>query len=96
MVRGFLTNMTPPLEKIVVLTVRCFLCGEHAVRLIMGGRQILHARCQACRANVLAEVVAIEQDTQRTQPEEREREITAEVLPAVSREDAPEALEASQ
>jgi len=75
----------------VVLTVRCFLCGEPSVRLIMGGRQILHARCQACHSNVLAEVLALELDAQRQTrapetPESRERETTAESLPAISRD----------
>ena len=54
----------------------------------MGGRQILHARCQCCHANVLAEVLALEQDANRQQrsPEDREREITANHLSAISRE----------
>lgn len=57
----------------------------------MGGRQILHARCQACHSNVLAEVLALEQDAQRQHrspdtPEPREREITADAMPAISRD----------
>ena len=78
----------------MVLTVRCFLCGEPSVRLIMGGRQILHARCQACHSNVLAEVLALEQDAQRQHrspdPDSREREITADAMPAISRDAPPE------
>lgn len=30
------------------------------MRLIMGGRAILHARCQACHANLLDEVMTFE------------------------------------
>jgi uncharacterized membrane protein YqiK len=44
----------------VVFRVRCFMCGAHDVRLILGGREIIHARCQACNTNLLAEVHAIE------------------------------------
>lgn len=44
----------------MVFTVRCYKCGEVAVRLIMGGRAILHARCQACHANLLDEVMTFE------------------------------------
>ena len=49
----------------MVFTVRCFKCGEHAVRLVLGGRAILHARCQACDANLLAEVLDFEESTRR-------------------------------
>jgi hypothetical protein len=44
----------------VVFTVRCFKCGEKDVRLIVGGRSILHARCHSCEANLLDEVMSFE------------------------------------
>lgn len=45
----------------MVFTVRCFKCGAQDVKLILGGRQILHARCQSCQTNLLAEILAFEQ-----------------------------------
>jgi DNA-directed RNA polymerase subunit N (RpoN/RPB10) len=45
----------------LVFTVRCFKCGEKDVRLIMGGRSIIHARCHECGANLLAEVMEFEE-----------------------------------
>lgn len=51
----------------MVFTVRCFKCGEDSVRLVLGGRAILHARCQACDANLLAEVLEFEDETRRRQ-----------------------------
>jgi hypothetical protein len=45
----------------MVFTVRCFKCGAQDVKLILGGRQILHARCQSCHTNLLAEILAFEQ-----------------------------------
>jgi hypothetical protein len=49
----------------LVFTVRCYKCGEDAVRLVLGGRAILHARCQACDANLLAEVLEFEEEVRR-------------------------------
>lgn len=49
----------------MVFTVRCFKCGEPSVRLVLGGRAILHARCHACDANLLAEVLEFEQQVIR-------------------------------
>ena len=49
----------------MVFTVRCYKCGEDAVRLVLGGRAILHARCQACDANLLAEVLEFEDKVRR-------------------------------
>lgn len=46
----------------MVFDVRCFKCGEHQARLVLGGRSIIHARCHACGANLLAEVMALEQE----------------------------------
>jgi DNA-directed RNA polymerase subunit N (RpoN/RPB10) len=46
----------------LVFTVRCFKCGEKDVRLIMGGRSIIHARCHDCGANLLADVMEFEQE----------------------------------
>ena len=71
----------------MVFQVRCFKCGAHEARIILGGRQILHARCQACHTNLLAEVMAFEQDAMRQQlPANRERMNTAPgSLPTISR-----------
>lgn len=46
----------------MVFTVRCYKCGEDAVRLVLGGRAILHARCHACNSNLLAEVLGLEEE----------------------------------
>lgn len=46
----------------MVFNVRCFKCGEEGVRLVLGGRAILHARCQSCDSNLLAEVMALEEE----------------------------------
>lgn len=81
----------------MVLTVRCYQCGENAVRLIMAGRQIMQARCRACGANVLAEILALEQDTQRAQGDDGltcpDRDLTPHQLPAIER-DSEEGLHA--
>lgn len=45
----------------MVFTVRCFKCGSDSVRLIMGNRAILHAKCHDCSTNLLAEVLALEE-----------------------------------
>ncbi len=47
----------------MVFTVRCYKCSADAVRLVLGGRAILHARCHACGTNLLAEVLAFEEET---------------------------------
>lgn len=44
----------------MIYTTRCFKCGEMAVRLIMGGRSIIHARCHSCGSNLLDEVMRFE------------------------------------
>ncbi|MGM0557366.1 MAG: hypothetical protein ACQEVA_13365 [Myxococcota bacterium] len=46
----------------MVFKVRCFKCGDEEARLILGGREIIHARCHACDANLLAEVLELEQE----------------------------------
>lgn len=46
----------------MVFQVRCFKCGEHKVRLVLGGRYIMHARCNACDSNLLAEIMAFEEE----------------------------------
>lgn len=46
----------------MVFNVRCFKCGERDVRLVLGGRAILHARCHSCKSNLLAEVMALEEE----------------------------------
>lgn len=48
----------------MVFNVRCFKCGEQAVRLVMGGRSIIHARCHACESNLLAEVMEFERQVE--------------------------------
>lgn len=45
----------------MVFTVRCFKCGQESVRLVLGGRAILHARCHGCNSNLLAEVLELEE-----------------------------------
>lgn len=49
-------------EDDVIHKVRCFKCGEPDVRLVMGSRQIIHARCKSCNANLLAEILELEQE----------------------------------
>lgn len=49
----------------MVFTVRCYKCGEPAVRLVLGGRAILHARCHSCGSNLLSEVLEYEQEVLR-------------------------------
>ena len=46
----------------MVFKVRCFKCGEQEARLILGGREIIHAQCHACDSNLLAEVLEFEQE----------------------------------
>lgn len=48
----------------MVLIVRCFKCGQQDVRLIVGGRSIIHARCHSCGANLLEEVMEFEAEIQ--------------------------------
>ena len=81
----------------MVFTVRCFKCGEPSVRLVLGGRAILHARCHACGANLLSEVLEFEQEVMR---EKRSRDSDDEKLlqdPPTGEFEAPdtEALEES-
>ena len=45
----------------MVFTVRCFKCGADSVRLVLGGRAILHARGHSCSSNLLAEVLQYEE-----------------------------------
>lgn len=49
----------------MVFTVRCYKCGQESVRLVLGGRAILHARCHSCNANLLAEVLEYEERARR-------------------------------
>jgi DNA-directed RNA polymerase subunit N (RpoN/RPB10) len=57
----------------VVFTVRCYKCGQEAVRLVLGGRAILHARCHSCNANLLAEVLEFEENSRRAPNLQREQ-----------------------
>ncbi len=62
----------------MVFTVRCYKCGQEAVRLVLGGRAILHARCHSCNANLLAEVLEFEEKSKRApnvQPEQTTQEL---------------------
>ena len=62
----------------MVFTVRCYKCGQEAVRLVLGGRAILHARCHSCNANLLAEVLEFEEHSKRAsnvQPEQSTQEL---------------------
>jgi len=54
----------------MVQTVRCYQCGEEAVRLITGGRKIIHAHCDACDTNLLDEVVEFQQEVEMSHGEE--------------------------
>ena len=45
----------------MVFNVRCYKCGENQVRLVLGGRAIIHARCHGCDSNLLAEIMDFEQ-----------------------------------
>lgn len=51
----------------MVFNVRCFKCGEHEVRLVLGGRAIIHARCHGCESNLLAEIMELEQEVSSRQ-----------------------------
>lgn len=46
----------------MVFNVRCFKCGQPEVRLVLGGRSIIHAQCHGCETNLLAEVMKFEQE----------------------------------
>lgn len=64
----------------MVFNVRCFKCGEHEVRLVMGGRSIIHAQCQACDTNLLAEVMEFQrriEEGEQTAADAQEAEDTA-------------------
>ena len=65
----------------MVFDVRCFKCGEHQARLVLGGRSIIHARCHACGANLLAEVMALEKEAMES--------LASPTEDVVSSEDAP-------
>ena len=52
----------------MVFTVRCFKCGQESVRLVLGGRAILHARCHGCNTNLLAEVLELEETSRQVGP----------------------------
>lgn len=59
----------------MVFQVCCFKCNENKVRLVLGGREIIHARCQACNSNLLAEILEFEQEVIQSKPR-RKRTIT--------------------
>ncbi len=64
----------------MVFQVRCFKCGSHDVRLILGGREIIHARCHACNANLLAEVLEFEQQIIRSKTDRKRQNTLTMVL----------------
>ena len=68
---------------IVVFCVRCFLCGANEVRLILGGREIIHARCKSCDTNLLAEVLALEAEAEEARNAARSIEERADGQPHV-------------
>ena len=72
----------------MVYQVRCFMCGADQGRLIMGGRQILHARCQACQCNLLAEIAMIEREAmeEKAPKTQRKRHTTLNTVNAISRQ----------
>ena len=71
----------------MVFNVRCFKCGAHDVRLVLGGRAIIHARCHSCDTNLLAEVMALEEEATRKRTAHRERQLTSTSLRALGAED---------
>ena len=71
----------------MVFRVRCFLCGAHEARIILGGREIIHAKCQSCGENLLAEVLSLEAEAEEVRAAERmrrrpgrERQITTNIV----------------
>lgn len=67
----------------MVFTVRCFKCGQDSVRLVLGGRSILHAKCHNCNSNLLSEILELEEESRHSKPvlrpkEEPTREVFAE------------------
>ncbi|RAL22771.1 hypothetical protein DL240_07680 [Lujinxingia litoralis] len=72
----------------MVFNVRCYKCGAPDVRLVLGGRAIIHARCHSCNTNLLAEVMAMEEEAQkRKQASHRERQITSTSLHPIGAEE---------
>ena len=71
----------------MVFTVRCFKCGDHAVRLVLGGRTILHAKCEACGANLLDEVMQFELEIGGKQKPKRENRPSIEITSVVDEEE---------
>lgn len=75
----------------MVLTVRCFKCGSHDARVVMGGREILQARCDDCDSNLLAEVLELEQEARCSDerpPRERVDTPPLATMPTVERASA--------
>ena len=73
----------------MVFDVRCFKCGEPEVRLVLGGRNIIHARCHACESNLLAEVMEFERQVNTGQCNDEDSDASSEsdpgdTLPPVS------------
>ncbi len=53
----------------MVFNVRCYKCGENEVRLVLGGRAIIHARCHGCDSNLLAEIMELEAECEARRAE---------------------------
>lgn len=66
----------------MVFQVCCFKCNEFKVRLVLGGREIIHARCQACNANLLAEVLEFEQEVLQNRPRRKRSATQPTILTA--------------
>ncbi len=58
----------------MVFNVRCFKCGEQEVRLVLGGRSVIHAQCHACDSNLLAEIMELEEEVRAQQQEQSDRD----------------------
>lgn len=63
----------------MIQEVRCYKCGDEAVRLLLMGKEIMQANCTSCETDLLEEV-----DTFREKVEqgELEDEDTADVAEA--------------
>ena len=64
----------------MVFEVRCFKCGAQAAQIVLGGRRIIHARCHACDANLLAEVLEIERAVEQDLADDDDDPPTLETL----------------
>jgi len=80
----------------VVFNVRCFKCGEQDVRLVLGGRSVIHAQCHGCDSNLLAEIMELEEEVRAQQQEQSDHDgdpstVASEQSTPVSDADNPDA-----